>query len=95
MDVLFENSVQACYVYNHDNDNDDDDNSHDDNNGDGDGIMMDYSDISDDGNGDDDHNLCIISLSHLVLFYHSTAHIGMDLPIHLLEHYRLQFSCAE
>ena len=57
--------------------------------------MMDYSDISDDGNGDDDHNLCIISLSHLVLLYHSTAHIGMDLPIHLLEHYRLQFSCAE
>lgn len=22
--------------------------------------MMDYSDLSDDGNGDDDHNLCII-----------------------------------
>jgi len=35
------------------------------------------------------------SLSHLVLFYDSTAHIGMDLPIHLLEYYRLQFSNAE
>ena len=92
MDVLFENSVQACYVYNHDDDDDDDDdNSHDDNNGDGDDIMMDYSDISDD-------MMIIINVSysssHLVFFYHPTAHIGMDLPIHLLEHYRLQFSCV-